>query len=489
MLIGRVWFKSTNGSKIVFIWFFRDLGGRSLHKWAAFLYLRSMKIQITIPAQSIEVELDAVGTDPVIVDPPPPPVPSTGFKVGVNGFPWFPHRLLDSIGMKWVRCYMASGWAWRPGGLFIQPLFQAETEEAHGMDDYLTKAKSLGINVLLTCHQTPEWFRNTGRGDGNNDFAPIEKGLPRDNPASYAEYASFLFQVAARYGRVKHADSALRVDTTPRWSGDIPNVKKSGLGLLTHLECWNEPDKFWVKGTEAYFEPEEAAAMMSACYDGHEGKLGVGVGIKAADPSMQVVMPALTDYDLPYIAKMEAWFAANRTDKAWPCDLFSIHHYSNRGNKKGQHPAQWVESGACLPKDDANFGTIADIVAFAATINKKVWVSEFGADRNAPSMMHSKGVGKTDAQFQAEIIIKSIEAYKAAGVDAVFVFNGCDENSGADGGQFESCGLFTSQADGYKPTPASEALRAYLKPSQAAQRNIAKPSQLPKMSSGKRPIK
>jgi hypothetical protein len=449
-----------------------------------------MKIQINIPAQSIEVELDAIGTDPVIIDPPPPPTPSTGFKVGVNGFPWLPHRLLDSVGIRWVRCYFASGWAWRPGGLFIQPLFQAETEEAHGMDDYLTKARSLGINTLLCIHQTPEWFRNTGRGDGNNNFAPIEKGLPRDNPASYAEYASFLFQIAARYGRVKHADSILRVDTTARWNGDVLNVKKSGLGLLTHIECWNE-EKWWKIGTpeqEAYFEPETMAALMSACYDGHEGKLGAGVGIKTADPSMIVVMPGLSDYATDYEAKMTAWFSANRIDKSWPCDIMNWHHYSNIGNKAGQYPAQWKESGACLPKHDANFDTILDRVRRSKDIGKKVWLTEFGADRNAPSMMHSKGVGKTDAQFQAEIILRSIEAYKEAGVDAVFLFNGCDENSGADGGQFESCGLFTSQADGYKPTPAREALRAYLKPPQAAQRNVERPSQLPKISSGKRPI-
>jgi len=448
-----------------------------------------MKIQITIPAQSIEVELEVIGTDPVIIDPPPPPVPTAGFKVGVNGFPWLPHRLLDSIGIKWVRCYMASGWAWRPGGLFIQPLFQAETEEAHGMDDYLTKAKSLGVNVLLCSHQCPEWVRNTGRGDGNNDFAPIPKGAKRDDPASYKDYASFLFQIAARYGRVKHADSVLRVDTTSRWNGDIPNVKKSGLDLLKYLEPWNEPDKFWVKGTEAYFEPEETAAMMSACYDGHEGRLGAGVGIKTADPSMVVVMPGLSDYATEYETKMTTWFSANRTDKSWPCDIMNWHHYSNIGNKAGQYPAQWKDSGACLPKDDANFDTVLDRVRRSKDIGKKVWITEFGADRNAPSMMHSKGVGKTDAAFQAEIIIESIKAYKAAGVDAVFIFNGCDENSGADGGQFESSGIFTSQADGYKPTPASEALRAYLKPVGSAARSAKKAEALPKMSASKRPMK
>jgi len=448
-----------------------------------------MKIKITIPAQSIEVDLEAIGTDPVIIDPPPPPVPITGVKIGSNTFPWFPQKKLADIGIKWQRVYCSSGWIWRPGGIAVEPMHQAETPENHGIDELLTESKAMGINTLLCIHQTPEWYRNTGRGDGANDYAPCNAGANRKAPASYKDYAAFLFQVSARYGRVKHPDASLRVDVTPRWSGDVLNVKKSGLDLLTHIECWNEPEKWWLKGTEAYFEPEEAAALISATYDGHEGRLGAGVGIKAADPSMIVVMPGLSDYATEYETKMTAWFSANRTDKSWPCDIMNWHHYSNIGNKAGQYPAQWKDSGACLPKDDANFDTILDRVRRSKGIGKKVWITEFGADRNAPSMMHSKGVGKTDAQFQAEIIIESIKAYKADGVDAVFIFNGCDENSGADGGQFESSGIFTSQADGYKPTPASEALRAYLKPVGSAARSAKKAEALPKMSASKRPMK
>lgn len=406
-----------------------------------------------------------VDDPPIITDPPVPPIISTGFKVGVNGFPWFPLRLLNDIGMKWVRCYVASGWIWQPKGLFIQPMFQAETNEAHGLDDYLSKAKQFGINPLLTIHQTPEWYRNTGRGDGNNDYAPVLKGANRKDPKSYKDYASMLFQVTARYGRVKHNDSVLKVDNTARWSGDIVNVKKSGLDLLTYIECWNEPDKWWKIGSpeaEAYFQPEETASMMSACYDGHEGSLGVGIGIKTADPSMKVVMPALTDFDLSYLMKMSEWFKANRKDKKFPCDILSIHHYSNFGNKLNQIPPQWINSGACLPKDDKNFDSIKEVIAFAKTESKPLWVSEFGADKKAPSMMHSKGVGISDEQFQSDIIIETIKAYKALGIDGVFVFNCTDENSGVDGGQFETCGIFSSESTGYKSTIASNSLKQYI---------------------------
>ncbi len=403
----------------------------------------------------------------VVVVPPPPPVDTTGFKVGVNSFPWFPLRLLDDIGMRWHRCYLSSGWIWQPGGLAVQPMHQAETQENHGIDEMLEKAKAFGIKTLLCIHQTPEWYRNTGRGDGNNDYAPIKQGAKRDDPASYKDYAGFLFQVAARYGRTKHTENSLRVDKMPRWSGDILNVKRSGLDLLNYIEPWNEPDKWWKKGTsesEAYFEPEETAAMMSACYDGHEGTLGAGVGIKTADPSMIVVMPGLTDFDLKYIQEMNAWFVFNRKDRKWPCDVMNVHHYSNAGNKNSQIPAQWVSEGACTPVNDANFLSIFDVENFATGIGKKLWVTEFGADKVAPSMMLAKGVGRSNEKFQSDIIIETIKAYKAAGVDGVFIFNAPDENSGSDGGQFETCGIFSSEATGYKPFIAANELRAYLLP-------------------------
>ena len=420
------------------------------------------KLKIKIPAQEIEFEIEAETGGPVIVTPPDP-APSTGFKVGVNYFPWTPMSLLKSIGMQCARVYCSSGWIWRPGGIAVQPMYRAETQEAHGLDEMLTKAKSNGVNVLLCIHQTAEFFRPTGRDDGANDFAPVKAGANRSDPASYRDYAALMFQLAARYGRVKHPDSALRVDTTPRWSGDILNEKKSGLDLLQVVEPWNEPDKFWLKGTDAYFLPEETAAMMSACYDGHEGALGAGVGIIAADPSMQVVMPALTDFDKVYFDAMGAWFAENRKDKKWPCSILSLHHYSNWGNKKDQIPAQWVDNGACLPKDDNNFDTIKEFMSRAKALGKPLIVSEFGADTKQPSMMFAKPNGaRTSEGVQADIIIETIKAYKEVGVDAVYIFTGPDDYGSADGGQFETCGLWTNETTGYKPKVSAGAVKDYI---------------------------
>lgn len=425
-------------------------------------------------------------SDSIDITPVPDPV---GFSVGVNTFPWVPLSLYSDIGMRWVRCYFSSAWGWQPGGLAMEPMHQGETQETHGMDEYLKRADDLGVEVLLCIHQTPEWFTPTGRQDGANDHAPCKPCDQRSNPESYRDYSAMLFQVAARYGRVKHPDAVLRVDKTPRWNNDILNEKKSGLNLLTFLEVWNE-EKWWNKGgpnSAAYIEPETMAAMMSAAYDGHCGTMGPGVGIKTADPSMRVVMPGLTDFDLNYCKKMDQWFWDNRMDKSWPCDVISFHHYSNTGNKKGQYPAQWNSSGACTPSGDANIVSVLDVIEFAEGLGKKVWVTEFGADTKEPSGVFAKPrLGMSAEDLQSKIIIETAEFYKAAGVERVFIFTGPDEPGSADGGQFESSGLFTNQSTGYKPKKSALDLKAYLQNPNALHSTKATPANSYKF---KRPLK
>jgi len=356
-------------------------------------------------------------------------------RIGTNTFPWVPLSKLSPFGT--VRVYFAAHWGWRPGGLAIQPMHQAETQETHGMDEYLERCKSANITPLMCIHQTPEWYSPTGRQDGGSDIAPNKPGTIRTDPKSYSDYAAFLWQVTARYGRKAWPESALRVDRTPRWSGDILNDKKSGLGLLKYIECWNETDKWWKIGTPEYFTPPEAAALMSACFD----------AIKEADPSMQVVMPGLTDFNMDYLRQMDAWFTVNRPKKDWPCDIMNFHHYSHLGNKKGQFPPYWFDSGACAPDKDQNFSTVAEVVAFANALGKKVWITEFGCDTRPPSWMHVQG----GEQAQGALLTATYKAYFDAGIERCYMFNSVDEYGI---GLYQSSGILSSEANGFKPKPA-----------------------------------
>ena len=56
--------------------------------------------------------------------------------------------------------------------------------------------------------------------------------------------------------------------------------------------------------------PTQIAAMASAGYDGHEHRLGAGVGVKRADPSFEVVLAAVTGdgrRNLDYMRMIKLW--------------------------------------------------------------------------------------------------------------------------------------------------------------------------------------
>jgi len=43
-------------------------------------------------------------------------------------------------------------------------MYRAETEYAHGIDDYLYRAKALGIDVLPCVNQSPDWYNGYSQG-------------------------------------------------------------------------------------------------------------------------------------------------------------------------------------------------------------------------------------------------------------------------------------------------------------------------------------
>ena len=244
----------------------------------------------------------------------------------------------------------------------------------------------------------------------------------------------------------KMPDNFLRVDSSPRWTNDPPNQRISGMGIknLT-IEVWNEPDKWWRKGdgTGVYMEPGEYAAMLKICYE----------KVKAVDPSIQVAMAGLTDFDMVYLNAMDAYFRQNNGG-VWPCDVINVHHYSNEGNVRGKHPPTWYTDRACSVKKDNAFPAITEIVQFARARGKKVWCSEFGYDTRSPSWMHPSPVaGKTGEQLQAEYLVEAYKEYISAGIDVAFAFNGNDEFGAANGGLYQSSGILYGESNPQKFSP------------------------------------
>lgn len=399
---------------------------------------------------------DTVTIPPVIVDPGQP-IPTSGLaeKIGLDVFPWTGLQRVKDMGITRVRPYVPLHWIFTAKGFYGEPFYQAYTNEAPGLDTYLAQAKSLGIDVLLCANQTPEWMRPTGNGNGGNDYPPIKAGANRLDPKSYeaSGVADCFFQLAARYGRVKHSDGELRVDQTPQYPNQPLNQKKSGLDLLKRIEIQNELDH-WFEGfqSEKYLKPQEHAALLVA----------VVKAIRRGDPSFEIYMGGITDFQLDYLKTTYATFVA-----LWPegKDYFphiNVHHYSNILNKPGSDKPTWAWDGGCYPEDDPAFSQIYQIVAWAKSIGKKCIVTEFGYDKKAPSMMHIVGKGISDAQAQAQGIVKTYRAYLTAGVDAAYCFEAADEPHGLNGGQFATCGILGRQLDGFPPHPAYAAVKAMM---------------------------
>jgi hypothetical protein len=389
-------------------------------------------------------EFEVFGKRDGITPPPPidttkPPIvvrPDTApFSIGTNGFHWVPTSSLE--GFDHLRQYIVWDWLEATKGNYkFEPTWGADGK----YDTHWDKLKSIGIKPIACVNQSPKYIQSTYPTE-DPDVRPC---YYTDNPTkaeSYADFARFWFQLSARYGSKKWANDVLRVDSTERWTNEGKNIKKSGLGLLEFCEIWNEPDKWWKKPGPAYLEPEQYAAMLSACYDGHEGRIPFA-GVKTADPTMQVVMAGLTEFDSVYITRMAAWFTANRIDKKFACDVMNFHHYCNEdgGIFKGR------EYGVA-PELDKVGKQMRDIKRVCSKLNPtaKVWWSEFGYDTDASGPHQSRGFGAyTPEKVQGLWIMRSFLECIAAGFDAAHIYNAIDEPN-PTGGLFQSSGILKGQ--------------------------------------------
>ncbi|MBX0290504.1 T9SS type A sorting domain-containing protein [Hymenobacter sp. HSC-4F20] len=315
-------------------------------------------------------------------------------------------------------------------------------------DALYQRLKAEGIEVLACIKTLPGWLLNTWPADQrDHENVPVRGGADFSNPASYREQARMAFQFAARYGRnTSLSRSLVTVNTTPRWPGDGINEVKIGLNLITYMECDNERDKWW-KGAKAYQTPAQYAANLSAFYDGHKNTLGAGIGVKNADPTMQVVMAGLAKPDPEYVKGMVEWCRQNRgyrpdgsVNLCW--DIINYHNYSNdAGTSQGGNSTR----GAAPEVSDA--GPVArSFVQMARQYcgNMPVWITETGFDTNQGSPFKAIAIGSRSVQeTQADWILRTALLYPRYGVERVFFYQLYDDNPGS-ATQFATMGLLNA---------------------------------------------
>ncbi len=318
------------------------------------------------------------------------------------------------------------------------------------------RCKQDGILVLADLKNIPEWLQKTYPASSrDDDNAPVPYGQSLNDPASYADQARMAFQLAARYGDNKNIDKSLvKVDGSKRYPGDIPNAPIIGMGVLKYIECGNERDKWW-GGDETHQTAEQYAANLSAFYDGNMGKLGPGVGVKTADPNMQVVMGGLATADYKLVQKIIDWCKTNRGYKKDGSinlcfDVLNFHLYSNNGDVR----VQKKPTTGIAPELSVSAAVAKEFVGLANSLPQKpeVWVTETGYDINQESYQRAESIGsKTVLANQADWILRTSLLYIRYGVKRVFYYQLFDDHAGGTS-QYATSGL----AEGIKRRPAAD---------------------------------
>lgn len=396
------------------------------------------------------------------------PVTGTPLKnmFGVNAFEWDflqnpsdPNNhntiyeanmsLIKSFGA--VRHYMDWGKLENTEGYYT---YNPTNDGSWNYDVIYTRCKAEGITVLADLKSCPNWLLSTfpaSQRDAEN--APAPYGSDLGKPASYVQQARVAFQFAARYGYNAAVNKALvKVDTRPRWTNDVVNEVKTGMGLIKYIECDNERDKWW-KGPLTQQTPEQYAANMSAFYDGDMGKLGNNAGVKTADPNMIVVMGGLASCDPAFVNRMIDWCKTNRgykTDGSVNLcfDVINYHFYANDGSVLTR---QQATVGAAPELSAA--GTIADsFTEIGKAYHIPVWVTESGYDINTGSPQRAIAIGnKSPLLTQADWNLRAALLYMRHGIDHLFYYLLFDAAAGSST-QYATSGL----NDGIKRRPAAD---------------------------------
>ncbi len=310
-----------------------------------------------------------------------------------------------------------------------------------------------GMDLLVCLKDCPPWMLETyPENQRNNENIPVRFGKDPSDPASYTEMAKAAFQFAARYGRNKDFSvlptGTVHIDATPRWNNDIVNTVRTGLGWVTYMECSNEPDKWW-KGRKSYQSGREYAANLSAFYDGHKKTLGAAVGVKNADPTMQVVMAGVAIANSDYLKGIIDWaveFRGRKPDGSpdLPFDVINYHYYSDE-YAPGKKPADAPRETGVSP-ELSRTAQIADDFLTAAHLfagDRPVWVTETGYDLNQGSPVKALPCGKKNAaETAADWDLRAALLYARLGIAKTFFYEFMDDNGTST--RYGTCGLINN---------------------------------------------
>jgi Secretion system C-terminal sorting domain len=386
-------------------------------------------------------------------------------------------------------------WGWTEGGPNATTLPTYPTNNQHAFaptlpvgsdnsyDHYFRQLKEMGVNVLAdmmsttpgmiavgktgntelmlnnssACNKMQFWERKPANvpfgftsNFGNEFYIADPNSTHYFNPTAYVRQADRAYQLTARYGRgINIQNGDLKFINT--------NTAAKSLGLIDHIENWNENDKWWLApdpngncgvASEAerrriYFTPIEYAAMTLADHnDPNIYSLNVPgsekLGIKRADPNMTTAMSGISEFDLEYVKGIYmALYDLTGNANAWPFKSVGLHHYAYEG-EHGMHPEQ--DFNEQFEISGARLKEIMRFVQHKLPTNTEVWITEFGW-----SSFAGDGSGAVPAysnyniyDVQSQWTLRQFLLYQSAGIQRAYQFSLQNTLSGG-GDMFAYC--------------------------------------------------
>ncbi|WP_262247651.1 hypothetical protein [Parapedobacter soli] len=323
-------------------------------------------------------------------------------------------------------------------------------------DEIYEWCKANDITVLACIKTIPDWLLETYPEEKRDvENVPAVFGADLSDPASYIDFGKLAFQYAARYGSNQDVDPSLvHVEPVPHYN---PNKKIIGSGLIQYIECNNEPDRIWKPTKVARQTPSEYAANLSAFYDGHQGELGHDVGVKNADPNMQVVMAGIATPDPGYVQEIIDWCEKYRGRKPDGTidlcfDVINYHHYA-RNRETENNPTK--QRG--VAPELSNAASIAQqfvILSNGHTNSIPVWNTESGYDINQNSYQKAIPIKNKSALItQADWILRTSLLYARNGVSKLFFYMLHDVNANSTT-QYMSSGFIDKESAEWTTKPS-----------------------------------
>ncbi len=304
----------------------------------------------------------------------------------------------------WIRWYTYMEWTTdRPGAFHFAPTLIP----AFDFDNWFGTWHRAGLKVSLCLNQPPAYcssFQANGNRGGPPDKYPPCGNTAGTHPLDYADYAEWVRQLTARYGR-------------------------RGTGVVDALEIFNEPNlteewggwrhdacprthRDWCDADVAQY-----AACLKAAY----------VFAKKADTAMPVSGGVTAGFDEAYFDGLQANGGIEFLD------ALNFHTYVGEDGSKGPgHPPEYRHAFRAFCQKAAGW---RDTHAPGLPL----WLTEVGWDAHDEKVRPPTFIGAT-LREQADWLVRAY-VIGAEYLDRVFWFIAADGKPGMATTQFDNCGI------------------------------------------------